>query len=115
MKILITESQSKILWLLRRLHDEGLRDDMEVIFFGIMDNIDACGYGKLIDYSNEILILCAELFIGQYDELGGYGDEYWKLERFIIDLFNEEYGKIIESIWNGRICDQDNDDDNWDY
>jgi len=115
MKIIITESQSRILWLRRRLEDERLQDDMEVIFFDIMDNIGACGYDKLIDYSNEILILCKENFINQYDELGGYGDDYWKLERFVIDLFNKKYGKIIESIWNGRICDQDNDDDNWGY
>jgi len=115
MKIIITESQSRILWLRRRLEDERLQDDMEVIFFDIMDNIGACGYDKLIDYSNEILILCKENFINQYDELGGYGDDYWKLERFVIDLFNKKYGKIIESIWNGRICDWDNDDDNWGY
>ncbi len=111
MKIIITESQSRILWLRRRLEDEGLQDDMEVIFFGIMENIDACGYGKLIDYSNEILILCKENFIDQYEELGGYGDDYWKLERFVIDLFNKKYGKIIESIWNGRICDDEDDDE----
>lgn len=115
MKIIITESQSRILWLRRRLEDEKLQDDMEVIFFDIMDNIGACGYGKLIDYANEILILCKENFINQYDELGGYGDDYWKLERFVIDLFKKNYGKIIENSWNGRICDEDNDDDNWDY
>ena len=115
MKIIITESQSRILWLRRRLEDERLQDDIVVIFFDIMDNIGACGYGKLIDYSNEILILCKENFIGQYEELGGYGDDYWKLERFVIDLFNKKYGKIIENSWNGRICDEDNDDDNWDY
>jgi len=43
MKIIITESQSRILWLRRRLEDERLQDDMEVIFFDIMDNIGACG------------------------------------------------------------------------
>ena len=111
MKIIITESQSRILWLRRRLEDEGLQDDMEVIFFDIMDNIGACGYDKLIDYSNEILILCKENFINQYDELGGYGDDYWKLERFVIDLFNKKYGKIIENSWNGRICDDEDEYD----
>jgi len=111
MKIIITESQSRILWLRRRLEDERLQDDMEVIFFDIMDNIGACGYDNLIDYSNEILILCKENFINQYDELGGYGDDYWKLERFVIDLFNKKYGKIIESIWNGRICDDEDEYD----
>jgi hypothetical protein len=86
MKIIITESQSRILWLRRRLEDERLQDDMEVIFFDIMDNI----YDRVDeDYGVE---KC-------------WGDEYWDefsapIKRFISSRYEAKLKEHFENHYN---------------
>ena len=66
MRIIITESQSKILWLRRRLNDRELMDDLKDIIIEGFDYTDPCNYETYGSYEFGVINDSAITFINSY-------------------------------------------------
>lgn len=111
MRIIITESQSKILWLRRRLNDRELMDHLKDIVIEGFDYTDPCNYGTYDSYEINIVNDSAITFINSYNELSG--DVYVEdkeLELFVADVIVSKHRSRIEQEWRDRDCDEEEED-----
>ena len=114
MKIIITESQKHLLWLMRRIEDdEYLIYIWDLIKEGF-DYTDACDYDSYGEYLKEVLGGSVTTFINTYDQLYKVwdgGSEYDEMFEFIYDFMKEKYGDKIKShyISYREICDELNE------
>jgi hypothetical protein len=96
MRIIITESQSKILWLRRRLYDRELMDHLKDIVIEGFDYTDPCNYGDYDSYEINLVNDSAVTFINSYTELSGeeqlFSDE---LVAFVSDVIVSKYLSLI--------------------
>ena len=114
MKIIITDSQTHIVWLMRRIEDdEYLIYIWDLIKEGF-DYTDACDYDSYGEYLKEVLGGSVTTFINTYDQLYKVwdgGSEYDEMFEFIYDFMKEKYGDKIKShyISYREICDELNE------
>lgn len=112
MKIIITESQSKILWLRRRLGDPEIMDHLKDIVIEGFDYTNPCDYGTYGSYEIDVVNGSTITFINSYIEL--YGEEYYDptdLEKFVSKvIINIARPRILRE-WRDRDCDEDEDDE----
>ena len=111
MRIIITESQSKILWLRRRLNDRELMDHLKDIVIEGFDYTDPCNYGTYDSYEINIVNESAITFINSYNALSG--DVYVEdkeLESFVADVIVSKYRSRIKQEWRDRDCDEEEED-----
>ena len=120
MRIIITEYQSKILWLRRRLYDRELMDHLKDIVIEGFDYTDPCNYGDYDSYRINLVNDSAITFINSYTELSGnvYVEDN-ELEKFVADVIVSKHRSRIEEEWRDRDCDEeeeeeDDDDDKTD-
>lgn len=112
MRIIITESQSKILWLRRRLNDPEINDLLREIVIEGFDYTDPCDYGTYESYEVNIANDSAITFINSFIEL--YGEEYFDsnpLEKFVRELIINKYRTIILREYRDRHCNEDDDEE----
>ena len=114
MRIIITESQSKILWLRRRLNDRELMDHLKDIVIEGFDYTDPCNYGDYDSYEINIVNESAMTFINSYTELSGnvYVEDN-ELESFVADVIVSKHRKLIEREYRDRYCDEDDDESDY--
>ena len=114
MRIIITESQSKILWLRRRLNDRELMDHLKDIVIEGFDYTDPCNYGDYDSYEINLVNDSAITFINSYNELVGdeqlFSDE---LVAFVSDVIVSKYRSLIEREYRDRYCDEDDDESDY--
>ena len=99
MRIIITESQSKILWLRRRLNDRELMDHLKDIVIEGFDYTDPCNYGDYDSYEINIINESAMTFINSYNDL--CSDVYVEdkeLESFVADVIVSKYRFLIKPL-----------------
>jgi len=110
MRIIITESQSKILWLRRRLNDRELMDHLKDIVIEGFDYTDPCNYGDYDSYEINLVNDSAVTFINSYDYLIGkeqlFSDE---LVAFVSDVIVSKYRSRIKEEYGDCECDEDED------
>ena len=114
MRIIITESQSKILWLRRRLNDRELMDHLKDIVIEGFDYTDPCNYGDYDSYEINIVNDSAMTFINSYNDL--CSDVYVEdkeLESFVADVIVSKYRFLIEREYRDRYCDEDDDESDY--
>ena len=120
MRIIITESQSKILWLRRRLYDRELMDHLKDIVIEGFDYTDPCNYGDYDSYRINLVNDSAITFINSYNDLSGeeqlFSDE---LVAFVGKVIVSKHRSRIEQEYRDRDCDEeeeeeDDDDDKTD-
>lgn len=114
MKIIITESQSKILWLRRRLGVPELMDHLKDIVIEGFDYTDPCDYGTYFSYKTNVANDSAITFINSYIEL--YGEEHFdstELEDFVRELVISKYLHLIQREWGNRYCNDDEDESDY--
>ena len=112
MKIIITESQSKILWLRRRLGDPELMDHLKDIVIEGFDYTNPCDYGTYDSYEIDVVNGSTITFINSYIEL--YGEEYYDptdLEKFVSKVILNIHRFRILREYRDRDCDEDEDED----
>jgi hypothetical protein len=112
MRIIITESQSKILWLRRRLNDPEINDLLREIVIEGFDYTDPCDYGTYESYEVNIANDSSITFINSYIEL--YGEESFDsspLEKFVRELVINKYRTIILREYRDRYCNEDDDEE----
>ena len=114
MRIIITESQSKILWLRRRLNDRELMDHLKDIVIEGFDYTDPCNYGTYDSYRINIVNDSAITFINSYTELSGnvYVEDN-ELESFVADVIVSKYRFLIKREYRDRECDEDDDESDY--
>ena len=113
MRIIITESQSKILWLRRRLYDRELMDHLKDIVIEGFDYTDPCNYGDYDSYEINIVNESAITFINGYSHFGEeqiFSDE---LESFVAKVIVSKHRKLIEREYMDRYCDEDDDESDY--
>jgi len=112
MRIIITESQSKILWLRRRLNDRELMDHLKDIVIEGFDYTDPCNYGTYDSYRINIVNDSAITFINSYTELSGeeqlFSDE---LVAFVVKVIVSKHRSRIEREYRDRDCDEEEEED----
>jgi hypothetical protein len=111
MKIIITESQSKILWLRRRLGVPELMDHLKDIVIEGFDYTNPCDYGTYDSYEINVVNDSTITFINSYIEL--YGEEYYDptdLEKFVSKVILNIARSRIEREYRDRDCDEDESD-----
>ena len=114
MRIIITESQSKILWLRRRLKDRELMDHLKDIVIEGFDYTDPCNYGTYDSYEINIVNDSAMTFINSYNDL--CSDVYVEdkeLESFVADVIVSKYHFLIKREYRDRECDEDDDESDY--
>lgn len=118
MRIIITESQSKILWLRRRLNDPEIMDQLKDIILEGFDYIDPCNYGTYDSYRINIVNDSATTFINSYIEL--YGGESTRFDAsfdstelgdFVAKVIVSKHSSRIEREYRDRDCDEEEEDD----
>ena len=116
MRIIITESQSKILWLRRRLNDRELMDHLKDIVIEGFDYTDPCNYETYNSFETNIVNESAITFINSYTELSGnvYVEDK-ELDEFIRKLIIGKYRGLIQREYRDRYCNEDDDEDESDY
>ena len=111
MRIIITESQSKILWLRRRLNDRELMDHLKDIVIEGFDYTDPCNYETYNSFETNIVNESAITFINSYNDLSGeeqlFSDE---LVAFVGKVIVSKHRSRIEQEWRDRDCDEEEED-----
>ena len=112
MRIIITESQSKILWLRRRLNDRELMDHLKDIVIEGFDYTDPCNYGDYDSYEINIVNESAATFINSYTELSGnvYVEDN-ELEKFVREIVISKHRSRIEREYRDRDCDEEEEEE----
>jgi len=108
MRIIITESQSKILWLRRRLNDPEMMDHLKDIVIECFDYTDPCNYGTYDSYEFGVINDSAITFINSYTELSG--DVYVEdneLESFVAKVIVTKHRDRIQREYRDRDCDEE--------
>jgi len=114
MKIIITESQNKILWLRRRLGVPELMDTLKDIVIEGFDYTDPCDYETYSSYETNVANDSAITFINSYIEL--YGEEHFdstELEDFVRELVISKYRHLIQREYWDRYCNDDEDESDY--
>jgi len=115
MRIIITESQSKILWLRRRLNDRELMDHLKDIVIEGFDYTDPCNYETYNSFETNIVNESAITFINSYSELSG--EEQFisdnELEKFVVKVIVSKHRPLIEREYRDRYCDEDDDESDY--
>ena len=110
MKIIITESQSRILWSRRRLGVPELMDHLKNIVIEGFDYTNPCDYGTYDSYEINVVNDSTITFINSYIEL--YGEEYYdatELEKFVSQVILSMSRSRIEREYRDRDCDEDDE------
>lgn len=114
MRIIITESQNRILWLRRRLNDPEINDLLREIVIEGFDYTDPCEYGTYDSYETNIANDSAITFINSYIEL--YGEESFDsspLEKFVRELIISKHRPRIQREYRDRYCHEDDDESDY--
>jgi hypothetical protein len=115
MRIIITESQNKILWLRRRLNVPEINELLREIVIEGFDYTDPCEY-SYSGYEANVVNGSVTTFINSYIELyGGDPSDTNPLEEFIRKVIISKYRHLIQREYRNRYCDEDDDDDESDY
>lgn len=116
MKIIITESQSQILWLRRRLGDPEINGLLKDIVIEGFDYTDPCEYNSYSGYETNIVNDSTITFINSYEEL--FFDEVYEesfdtapLEEFIRKVILSKHRDRIQRQYRDRYCVDDYDDE----
>ena len=116
MRIIITESQSKIQWLLRRLHYPEINNQLKDIVIEGFDYTNACDYDTYNSYETNVVNGSIPTFINSYTELSGHSYvEDNELDEFIRKLIIGKYRGLIQREYRDRYCYEDDDEDESDY
>ena len=113
MRIIITESQSKILWLRRRLNDRELMDHLKDIVIEGFDYTNPCNYETYSSYETNLVNESAITFINGHSHFGEeqiFSDE---LESFVAKVIVSKHRKLIEREYRDRYCDEDDDESDY--
>jgi len=115
MRIIITESQSKILWLRRRLNDPEINELLKDIVIEGFDYTDPCNYETYNSFETNIVNESAITFINSYSELSG--EEQFisdnELEKFVVKVIVSKHRPLIEREYRDRYCDEDDDESDY--
>ena len=112
MRIIITESQSKILWLRRRLDDPEINELLTDIVIEGFDYTNACDYDTYNGYEFNVVNGSVMTFINSYIEL--YGEESFDsapLEDFVARVIVSKHRSRILREYRNRYCDEDDDEE----
>jgi hypothetical protein len=113
MKIIITESQSQILWLRRRLSDFEINELLKDIVIEGFDYTDPCNYETYNSFETNIVNESAITFINSYIELSG--EEQFisdnELEKFVAKVILSKHRDRIQRQYRDRDCVDDYDDE----
>ena len=107
-------SQSKILWLRRRLYDPEMMDYLKDIVIEGFDYTDPCNHGDYDSYELNIANDSAITFINSYTELSG--DVYVEdneLEKFVREIVISKHRDKIQREYRDRECDEDDDESDY--
>ena len=114
MRIIITESQNKILWLRRRLNDPEINELLKDIVIEGFDYTNACDYDTYNGYEFNVVNGSVMTFINSYIEL--YGEEHFDsapLESFVAKVIVSKHRPLIEREYRDRYCDEDDDESDY--
>ena len=115
MKIIITESQSKILWLRRRLDDPEINELLTDIVIEGFDYTDPCDYDTYSSYEFNIANDSTITFINSYFELyNRYNEESFDtapLEAFVAKVIISKHRGRIQREYRDRYCVEEDDDE----
>ncbi len=115
MKIIITESQKHLLWLMRRIEDDEYLDYIWRLIKEGFDFDDPCDYESPDEYLDAILYGSVTTFINSYKELYNVypAEVFDEMYDFIRDFMIEKYGDKIKShyISYREICDELEDEE----
>lgn len=114
MQIILNGPQSKIQWLLRRLHDPDINDLLKEIVIEGFDYTDPCDYETYSSYETNVANDSAITFINSYIEL--YGEEHFdstELEDFVRELVISKYRHLIQREYWDRYCNDDEDESDY--
>ena len=114
MRIIITESQNKILWLRRRLNDPEINELLKDIVIEGFDYTNACDYDTYNGYEFNVVNGSVMTFINSYIEL--YGEEHFDsapLESFVAKVIVSKHRSLIEREYRDRYCDEDDDESDY--
>jgi len=115
MRIIITESQSKILWLRRRLNDPEMMDHLKDIVIEAFDYTDPCNYETYGSYEFGVINDSAMTFINSYSILSP-GEKFMsdnELEAFVTKVILSKHRPLIEREYRDRYCDEDDDESDY--
>ena len=116
MKIIITESQNKILWLRRRLGVPEIMDTLKDIVIEGFDYTNPCDYGTYNSYETNVVNGSVITFINSYFDLrGGELFGHSPLESFVAKVIIGKHRNRIQREYRDRYCVEDEDDDESDY
>ncbi len=109
MRIIITESQNKILWLRRRLNDPEMMDHLKDIVIECFDYTDPCNYGTYDSYEFGVINDSAITFINSYSVLSP-GEKFMsdnELESFVAKVIVTKHRDRIQREYRDRDCDEE--------
>ncbi len=109
--IRLTESQSKILWLRRRLDDPEINELLTDIVIEGFDYTDPCNYDTYSSYEINIVNDSALTFINSYAEL--YSEDPFEsnpLLGFVAKVIISKHRGRIQREYRDRYCDEDDED-----
>ena len=107
----LNESNKRKIWLLRRLETQDIKDYLDEQIYTLVDLINPCGYSTAEKYLDEVLEVTVSNFINHFsDEL--YDDEdMMEIDMLVWEIVNQKYRSYIIHQFDGRICDEDYDDE----
>jgi hypothetical protein len=104
-RILREEISKEVLWLLRRLEDPDVMDDLDATVKSTTMFTDACGMTEY-DFFDEVMENSVHNFINHWEELYET-DDFLPLDDLVYNLIHEKYEDYIIGKYQSKIvfCD----------
>jgi len=96
MKYIITENQSRMIHVLRRINE-----DYDLIWDIVDEGVDIglCSFDTFQEYYNYVCLSSAKTYLYNYFE-NEKQEGYSKMEEYIIDLIKKDFRNRITEFWD---------------
>ena len=111
----LNESNTNKYWLLRRLRSPEITKYLEEEMYNLVDLMSPCAYTTAEEYVNEVLEVLLMNFKTNFSQ--EYYDEKYmmELDDILWDTIKKKYSSYIINQFEGRICDENNYEEEDDY
>ena len=94
----------EVMWLRRRLQSNEVMRDLEKTVIDNIKFMGPCEYDTSKEWFDSIIKTSVENFISHWEELYD-ADDMVALDDLVYEIIYKKYGKILEAVYDDRVCD----------
>jgi hypothetical protein len=100
----LKETTKEVMWLRRRINTPDISQDLHTTVVGTLQEIDPCEYKTNTRWMDLVIEKSIHRFIDHWGELCD-AENMVALDDLVYEIIDNKYGKILEAIYDDRVCD----------